>query len=304
MALGLSPMGPGTVLREVAVRSAFPIVLALLVVWPGNAQAQEDSLGELRIIFPETCMGSGIAQDLCKLFESRYRIPVKTLGLCTGDAIAFVKEHVGIEEYDAMVSHDFEQEEQFMRDGYAVNSRPVFYADYVIVGPPDDPAKIRGMKDALEALRRIARSKSLFCSRGDSSGTGILEKNLWKKARITPRGDWYIVTRTSTVSSLSIADRKRAYMVCSWASFSQVEETVDLVRMAEDKEALVSTFQILAMNPERFPRANYVNAMLFIGFVTSPEIQKRIGEFGIEKSKRPPFLPLAVRPAQKLEEPD
>lgn len=281
------------------MKHLLPIVAGLLLMCPFGIRANDSLPRELRVIFPETCVSSGLANAINKLFESEYKIPVKMLTLCTGDAIHFVKDHVGIEEYDVMVGHFLEQEEQFVKDGYAVNLRPVFYSDYVLVGPAEDRAKIKGMKSAAKALELIARNKAAFCSRADSSGTYAVEMKVWKLAGIKPKGDWYIETKTGTPATLTIANKKRAYMICHWAEYTQMQETIDLVPMVEEKETLASTYEIMAMNPERFPKANYVNAMLFIGFITSPDIQKYIGEFGIEKYHRPPFIPLAVKTNQQ-----
>ena len=281
------------------MRNLLSVVLGLVLMCPIGIRAQDSLSRQLRVIVPETCVSSGFANAIIKLFESEYKIPVKMLTLCTGDAIHFVKEHVGIEEYDVMVGHDLEQEEQFVKDGYVVNLRPVFYADYVLVGPAEDPAKIKGMKSAAKALELIGRNNAKFCSRADSSGTYAVEMKIWKLAGLKPKGDWYIETKTGTPATLTIANRKRAYMICNWAEYTLMRETIDLVPMVEEKGTLVSTYEIMAMNPERFPKANYVKAMLFIGFITSPGIQKYIGEFGIEKYQRSPFMPLAVTTNQQ-----
>jgi len=194
-----------------------------------------------------------------------------------------------------MIGHDLGQEERFVKDGYAVNLRPLCYSDYVLVGPAEDPAKIKGIKSAAKALELISMNKALFCSRADSSGTWAVEMKIWKLAGIKPKGDWYIPTKVGTPATLIIAMRKRAYMICHWAEYTQMLETIDLVPMVEEKETLVSSYDIMAMNPERFAKANYVNAMLFIGFLTSRDIQKYIGKFGIEKFHRLAFVPLAVK---------
>jgi tungstate transport system substrate-binding protein len=166
------------------------------------------------------------------------------------------------------------------------------------VGPPDDPAKIKGMKSAIKALETIAKAKANFCSRADSSGSHALEMRLWKMAKTNPEGDWYIKTKVGTSETLVIAARKKAYFISHWASYAQMLETIDLVPMVEDTANLFTNYDVLAINPERFPNVNYVQAMLFIGFLTSPDIQKYIGEFGMEKFHRPAFIPLAIRPNQ------
>lgn len=280
-------------------------LLLVFIVWPVTILGQEDSSlsaenssRELRVIFPVTCVSPGLAKELVELFEAEYKIPTKMYSLCTGDAINFVKKHEGIEEIDAMIGHDLEAEEKFVRDGYAVNLRPVCYSDYVLVGPPDDPVKIKGMTNPVEALKVIARKKATFCSRADLSGTHALEMNLWKKAQITPKGDWYIQTKVGTSETLLIATRKKAYFISHWASFAEMAETIDLVPMVVDRQNLITTYEVMAMNPQKFPDVNYVKAMLFIGFLTSPQIQKFIAEFGMEKYGRSTFFPMAVKAIQ------
>lgn len=198
-----------------------------------------------------------------------------------------------------MLGHEPDEEAQFIKDGFAVNLRPVCYSDFVLVGPADDPAKIKGMKDILKALQRIAATKSNFCSRADSSGTHGLEMRMWKMAKINPEGDWYIKTKVGTSETLNIAARKKAYTISQWASYKEMLETIDLAVMVEDTTKLFTNYDAMAINPERFPKVNYVTAMLFIGFLTSPDIQKYIGEFGMEKYHRPAFIPLAVKTNQQ-----
>jgi tungstate transport system substrate-binding protein len=275
------------------------IVFCLFLVWPHGIQAQENAPRELKVMFPVTCVTPGLANGLAKLFETEFKIPVKIISLCTGDAIHFVKESGGVDVPDAMIGHEPDEEAQFIKDGYAVNLRPVCYSDFILVGPQDDPAKIKGMKNVLEALKWIAATKANFCSRADSSGTHGLEMRLWKKAKTKPMGDWYIETKVGNSEMLTIAARKKAYCISQWASYSEMLETVDLVPMVEDTERLFTNYDAMAINPERFPKVNYVSAMLFIGFLTSPDIQKYIGEFGIEKYHRPAFKPLAVKTNQQ-----
>jgi tungstate transport system substrate-binding protein len=258
-------------------------------------KVQENSKRELKAIFPVTCVTPGLAHGLAKLFETQYNVPVKVLSLCTGDAISFVKEHEGIEDVDVMIGHEPDEEAQFVKDGFAVNLRQVCFSDFVLVGPAEDPAKIKGTKDVLKALQRIAATKSNFCTRADFSGTHGLEMRLWKMAKITPSGDWYIPTRVGTPETLIMAAKKRAYFISHWASYSEMQETVDLVPIVEDPSKLFTNYDAIAINPERFPNANYVSAMQFIGFLTSPETQKYISEFGIEKYHRSAFIPLAVK---------
>ena len=260
-----------------------------------SKEPKANSDRELRVIFPVTCVSPGLANGLAKLFEADYKIPVKIMSLCTGDAVKFVKEHEGIEDVDAMIGHEPDVMDQFVKDGFAVNRRAVCYSDFVLVGPKEDPAKIKGMKDVIKALKKIADAKAPFCSRADSSGTHGLEMRMWKMAKIKPDGDWYIRTKIGTSETLLMATRKRAYFISQWASYTQMLETIDLEPMVDDTAKLFTNYDVMALNPERFSNVNYVSAMLFIGFLTSPDVQKYIGEFGLEKFHRQSFIPLAVK---------
>lgn len=285
------------------------VLLVPLLILSFNSKAQDTSaqnqaaadtqVRELKAIFPQTCVTPGLAHDLAKKFEAEYHTPVKIISQCTGDAIAMVKKHEGTEVYDLMMGHEPDEEAQFIKDGFVVNLRPVCYSDFVLVGPGEDPAKIKGMKDVLKAMQKIAATKSLFISRADFSGTHGLEMRLWKMAKIQPSGDWYIEAKVGTPEALTIASKKRAYFISHWATFNEMQETVDLVPLVEDPGKLFTNYDVMAINPERFPTANYVTAMQFIGFLTSPSIQKYIHEFGIEKYHRPSFIPLAVQPDKK-----
>lgn len=280
------------------LKSSMHILLLVFIMWPGGLHAEENPSRELRVIFPVTCVSPGLANALVKLYEAEYKVPTKMYSLCTGDAITFIKGHVGVEEVDVMLGHDREAEEQFVHDGYAVNLRSVFYSDYVLVGPPDDPAKIKGMTNPAKALKTIAKKKVNFCSRADSSGTHALEMRIWRMAGIKPKGDWYIKTKVGTSETLLIAFRKKAYFISHGATFMQMGETIDLVPIVEDKKNLITTYEVLAMNPERFPNMKYVQAMHFIGFLTSPSTQKYIAEFGQEEFGKPIFFPMAVKTKQ------
>lgn len=285
--------------------SAKTIICGILVIncfLTAVATAQQDTTRELKVIFPVTCVAPGLANALEKLFEEEHKIPVKIYSLCTGDAIKFIKSHKGIDEVDVLIGHDLEAERLFEKEGYVVNLRSVWYSDYVLVGPPEDPAKIKGMTDPVKAMAILAKKKIPFCSRADSSGTHALELHLWKMTGIKPQGDWYIETRVGTSEMLMIAVRKKAYSISHGATFLEMAETVDLVPMVDDRKKLITTYEAMALNPDRFPNINYIHAMLFIGFLTSPSTQHFIAEFGREKYGRSTFWPMAVQTNQPQQE--
>jgi tungstate transport system substrate-binding protein len=167
----------------------------------------------------------------------------------------------------------------------------------VLAGPKEDPAGIKGMKGPIEALNVITKKKALFFSRGDNSGTHGLEKAMWKLAKIQPKGDWYITTNAGTDATLVIANKKKGYTIAHYPSFIQQQETLDMEIMIDGNldNKLITTYEVMAVNPQKFPDAHYVDAMIFIGFLTSPKIQEYIANSGIEKFKRQTNFPLAVK---------
>jgi tungstate transport system substrate-binding protein len=233
--------------------------------------------------------------ELNAMFEKDYAIPVKKINLCTGDADKLLRSN-SKERIDVVIGHERDIENTLIRDGFLINLREVLYANFVLVGPKEDPAGIRGMKSPTEALKTIQKKKALFFSRGDNSGTHGLEKRMWKLAKIEPKGDWYITTNTGTDATLVIANRKKGYTIVHYGSFIQQQETLDMEIMVDGnaENKLVTAYDVLAANPQKYPDAHYVDAMTFIGYITSPKIQKYIAGFGIDKFKRQTNFPMAV----------
>ena len=271
-----------------------------------TANAEEsiaaDSLNSrlLTVIFPVTLCSTQMPEDILRMFEKEYGIPVKKITLCTGDADNLIRSNP-TEKIDVVIGHEKDIEDKLVADGYLVNLREVLYSNYVLVGPKEDPAKIKGMKDPLAALKIIKDKKFLFFSRGDNSGTHGLEKRMWKLAKIDPKGDWYITTKAGTDATLVIANRKRGYTIVHYPSFIQQHETLDMDIMVDGnaENKLVTAYEVMAANPQKYPNAHYVDAMTFIGYITSPKIQKFIADYGIQKFKRQTNFPMAVIDTQK-----
>jgi tungstate transport system substrate-binding protein len=260
---------------------------------PTTLQSADTAL--LKVIFPVTLCSTQLPEELMAMFEKEYTIPVKKITLCTGDADNYLRSDSS-ERIDAIIGHEKDIENKLMADGYVVNLREVMYSNYVLVGPKEDPAGIKGLKSPIEALKIITKKQALFFSRGDNSGTHGLEKAMWKLAKIQPQGDWYITTKAGTDATLIIANRKKGYTIVHYPSFIQQQETLDMDIMVDGNldNKLVTSYEIMAANPQKYPNAHYVDAMTFIGFITSPKIQEYIANSGIEKFKRQTNFPLAV----------
>jgi tungstate transport system substrate-binding protein len=186
-------------------------------------------------------------------------------------------------------------EEKFVQEGFGTERIDLMYNDFVIVGPPDDPAGIKGMKQATEALRRMAEKGVLFISRGDRSGTHVAEMELWNKAGLKPSGSWYVIYEKGAegnAPTLIYTDQKGACTVIDRATFLTLKDQIKLVVLVEKDEALLNYITLIPVNPQKFPRANYEDVMVFVKWLTSPEKGQRIiRDFGKDKYGSPLFFP-------------
>jgi tungstate transport system substrate-binding protein len=167
----------------------------------------------------------------------------------------------------------------------------MMYNDFVIVGPKDDPANIRGVTDAAKAYRKIALTGSLFFSRGDNSGTHQKEMSIWKKAGITPTGDWYKVTGDFMGATLKTVSNNQGYFMTDRSSYIKMEEDINLEILSEGDPDLINRYSAIAVNPQKHPGVNYDLAKAFIEYVVSPEGQAIIRDFGKEEYGEPLYYP-------------
>jgi hypothetical protein len=170
----------------------------------------------------------------------------------------------------------------------------VMHNDFVIVGPDNDPAGIRGMKNAAEAYKKIAETESLFFSRGDNSGTHKKEMSIWNEAGITPSGDWYQTTGKFMGATLKIASEEKGYFMTDRSTYITMREDIDLEILSEGDPDLVNHYSAIAVNPEIHLTVNYDLAKAFIEYITSPEGQTIIGDFGMDEYGEPLYYPDVV----------
>lgn len=234
---------------------------------------------------------AGIVADLENLFEKDSGIRVRHVGAGTGAALKIAEQGT----VDLVMVHAKALEEKFIADGFGTERIPVMYNDFVIVGPASDPAGIKGLKSATEALRKIAEKGAPFISRGDKSGTHVAEMDLWKKAGITPAGNWYEVYAKGSegnAPTLSYTDQKDAYTFMDRATYLSLQKTIKLTVLVEKDEALLNFISVIPVNPNKFPKANYRDAMKFVRWLASPEKgQKVIVDFGVDTFGSPLFFP-------------
>ena len=231
---------------------------------------------------------SGLLDDLIPRFEAQTGYRVKTIAVGSGAAIALGQRG----EADVVLAHAPDNERQFVASGAGTSRRIVMYNDFIIVGPPDDPAAIRGLTDPLAALRQIAAKGSAFISRGDNSGTQQLELQLWKDANIAPRGQgWYVESGSGMGQTLQIADQRRAYTISDRATYLAFRDRVQLDILGERDERLLNVYHVILVNPQRFAAVNAAGARAFADFLLASETQRLIGEFGRARYGQALFTP-------------
>jgi tungstate transport system substrate-binding protein len=171
--------------------------------------------------------------------------------------------------------------------------RLVMYNDFLLVGPEADPARIKGERSVVDALKKIATAGARFVSRGDKSGTHILEQNLWKQADVTPASPWYIESGQGMGATLGIANDRQAYTLSDRATLLAFSKRVDLKTMVEGDRLLLNVYSVMEVNPANGPKVNVVGGKAFAAFMLAPETQAVIKSFGVDKYGQPLFVPIA-----------
>jgi tungstate transport system substrate-binding protein len=234
---------------------------------------------------------SGIVDLLENQFERETGIRVRHVGAGTGAALNIARKG----NVDLVMVHAKSLEEKFVQEGYGTKRIDLMYNDFVIVGPPNDLAGIKGVKLATGALKKISEKKVSFISRGDKSGTHVAEMQLWGKAGIKPSGSWYVIYEKGAegnVSTLRYADQKGAYTFIDRATFLSLKGQIKLNILFEKDEALLNYITLIPVNPKKFPMANYEDVMVFVKWLTSPQKGQRIIEdFGRDQYGSPLFFP-------------
>jgi len=232
---------------------------------------------------------SGLLDVLVPIFEKQTGYSVKTVSVGTGQALALAAKG----DADVALVHAPELEKQYVTQGKLLNRRLVMYNDFIIVGPKEDPAGIKSAVKAVEAVKRIAGRSAPFVSRGDNSGTNVLEKTLWKRAGIEPKGSWYIESGQGMGSTLSIANEKNAYTLSDRATYLAFTGKLNLVVLLEGDGALFNIYSVMEVNPANGSRINTVGGNAFADFMVAPATQEAIKNFGVEKFGRSLFVPAA-----------
>jgi len=275
--------------KRLSTLIVFMIFIAGLFVFDADAQTVQKNI---ILATTTSTQDSGLLDELIPLFEKKTGYFVKTIAVGSGQAMAMGRKG----EADVLLVHSPEDEKTFMAEGYGIDRRLVMHNDFIIVGPPSDPAKIKGIKSVVEAFKKIAQSKSLFISRSDNSGTHAKEKAIWKAANIKPGGEkWYHETGLGMGQTLNVASEKRAYTLTDRGTYLALKKRLELEMLSYGDKMLFNIYHVIVVNPERFPKVNASGARAFSDFMVSNEAQSIIKTFGIAKFGAPLFFPDAVK---------
>ena len=273
-------------------------VLAALVATTLGAGSSPATAQSKAVILSTTTstQDSGLLDVLVPLFEKTTGYTVKTVSVGTGQALALAARG----EADVALVHAPALEKQYVADGKMLNRRLVMYNDFVIIGPAEDPAKVKGQAKAADALRRIAETQSRFVSRGDKSGTHALELALWKHAGIEPKGSWYLESGQGMGQTLGIANERAAYTLTDRATFLAFQQRVKLPILVEKDRALLNVYSVMEVNPANGPRVNSAGGKAFADFMVSADTQAAIKAFGVDKYGQPLFVPIAGKREEEI----
>jgi len=240
---------------------------------------------------------SGLLDVLLPIFEKKTGYFVKTIAVGSGQAMAMGQKG----EADVLLVHSPDAEKKFMAEGYGINRRLVMHNDFIVVGPAEDPAKIKGLKSSQEAFKKVASAMALFVSRGDNSGTDAKEKAIWKATGIKPEGDkWYQQTGLGMGQTLNVAAEKKGYTLADRGTYLAMKKNLNLGILVEGDSILLNIYHVIEIDPAKWPKVNVPGAKAFSDFMVSKETQDMIKTFGVDKFGSPLFFPDAGRKEEEL----
>lgn len=260
---------------------------------PSPAVQPTKASGTLILATTTSTVDSGLLDLLVPIFEEETGYSVQTVSLGSGAAI----EQGSRGDADVVFAHSPAAEQKMIDEGNGIERTLVMHNDFIIVGPEADPAAVRDQERANDAFAAIFDAASAFISRGDESGTHTLELKVWAAAERDPAGQsWYSETGQGMGATLQVASQRQAYTMADRGTFLAQGDVLDLVSLLEGDPALLNVYHVIVVNPDVHPDVNAAGARAFAAFITRPDIQQIIGEFGVEEFGEPLFFPDAGKP--------
>jgi tungstate transport system substrate-binding protein len=273
-------------------RLIWPLLALLISAWPYVSSGDRVPPKQDVILATTTStQDSGLFDVLLPVFQKSTGVLVKTIAVGSGQALALGARG----EVDVLLVHSPREELKFMEAGFGARRRLVMYNDFVLAGPKGDPAGVRDARSVEEAFRKVADGGFLFISRGDLSGTHVLETELWKKANVNPHGNrWYQESGQGMGQTLLIASEKGAYTLSDRGTYLALASKLALEICFQGAEELRNIYHVIKVNCSRFERVNCQGARLLADFLVSGEAQRMIRDFGVDRFGTPLFFPAAT----------
>ena len=274
-----------------------PLLISLMLALIGAACASGVTRNsEVLLLSTTTTRDSGLLDVLVPDFEKRSGYQVKQIIAGSGEVLQLGARGEG----DVILSHSPAAELDWMKAGNGADRSLVMHNDFIVVGPPSDPARVKGLK-VTDALQRIAANGSPFISRGDQSGTNVKELSLWQAAGVNPKGQpWYQQTGAGQGQTLNVASEKNAYALADRGTYLALQKNLASVVLVEKDAGLLNIYHVMTVNPAKSPKINAAGAKAFADYVTGADGQAIIKAFGIDKYGQPLFIPDAGKTDEQV----
>jgi tungstate transport system substrate-binding protein len=260
---------------------------------PAVSAASTKASGTLLLASTTTTQDSGLLDVLIPAFEHETGYTVKLVAGGSGQAI----RNGTAGNVDVLLVHSPATEQKMVDAGDGIERQLVMHNDFLVVGPKDDPAGVKGAADVNAAFKAIADKQSSFISRGDNSGTNVFELNIWNAIGVTPKGQsWYSETGQGQGPTLQVASQRSAYALADRATFLALKANLDLAILHEKSEGLLNVYHVIVVNPAKHPKVNVTGARAWAAWIVGTDAQGIIGKFGVEKYGEPLFFPDAGKP--------
>ena len=283
-------------MRRLSLLMAFALTLGLST---GTLAQGQPATREVILATTTSTYDTGLLDFLNPLFEQATGYQMKAISVGTGQALALGERA----EADVLLVHAPSAERAWMEAGNGTRRVLVMYNDFVIVGPANDPAAARG-RSAVDGLTRIAGLQATWVSRGDNSGTNILEKQLWRRAGIDPQSQgWYLAVGQGMGATLNVANDRQGYTLADRGTWLARQDTIQLPIVVEGDPALRNIYHVMPVNPSKSARINGPGGEAYADWLARPNVQALIAGFGVDRYGQPLFYPAAAMSEDQLTAP-
>lgn len=256
------------------LKSIFSIALAATLITGIPAHAEEI----IKLATTTSTENSGLLKNLLPKFEAESGYQVQVIATGTGKALKLARQG----DVDVIMTHAPAAEAKFVDEGYGLLPRGIMMNDFVILGPKNDPANIRSSKTVEQAFAKIAKSGELFISRGDNSGTNMKELIIWKNAQVDPSFAGYKSVGQGMGKTLLMANELQGYTLSDRGTFVAYQAKLDMAIDFDGGQALANPYQIMLINPAKYPDLNYKGARALSDWLIGAEAQGMINSYKVK----------------------